>query len=379
MLSCPQPAHAQQPAGQTHASSWLYRLGRHPEQARARALLRQALGLLRSATGTLPGEWQTLCERVQGAQPVQPARSGTDAASGDAAATARRRALEALLRQSLEGRAELDDALARLTLALQLAPGDPQLHYLRARVLGLWEEPLPLHGCSVRRRDSEAIAELRTLMALDPTFQASDTAFQLGVLLTRSHDFERAAQAYARAAELSLDEREVSVTYANLAEVTMLGGDAASALAVYQHALELSHAGREYTLALYGMAVALDRLGEHESALKVCEKAAQADRQTLDTLHSEGVFFEPSYERHYYEALGNEALSHLTTAPELRLDALQAAAANYRAFAAAAPEGDPYRAAAQADLAAALRELQTLQAEESAEAARPLKRRRAAK
>ena len=232
----------------------LYRQAGELGSLRARELFAQAVALLRQATDALPTPWSSLCERTLAMHL---------SADNDAVRAGKQRALLALSQQALVRRAYLDSALERIDAALALTPNDSDLLYLRARALEAWEEPTELQSCGVRRRDQAAIDALTRLMERDPSYEASEVAFELGILRTRSHDFTGAARAYARSIELTWLPRDTAVAQANLAEVTMLAGDPVAALSHYQLALARVGSGRDYALAEFGMAVALDRLGEH--------------------------------------------------------------------------------------------------------------------
>jgi tetratricopeptide (TPR) repeat protein len=341
LLACTSPMAVRAEAAPQHVSTLLYRLARTTQATRADQLLRQASARVREALRSAPSDFRTVCEHTRAlrlAVDDQTARAG------------RRRALAILTRQAAVRRAYLDDALARLQQALQLDPNNPEVVQATARVLSLWEEPRSLDSCQVRRRDDEAIAAFERLTALDPTFAASEVAFQLGLLHTRTHAFEAAAAAYTRAIALSFDARDEATAYGNLAEVIMLAGDPARALEQYEHALKLSQGGRDYALVLFGAAVALDRLGEHDAALEKAAAAVDAAGRSLAVLRAPGVFFEPDYELAYYEALGHEALARLL--PETRALALDSAAASYRAFLDSAEPSNPYRVSAQLNLSA---------------------------
>ncbi|HEX2677393.1 MAG TPA: tetratricopeptide repeat protein [Polyangiales bacterium] len=268
------------------------------------------------------------------------------------------RAVAAIAQQALARRALLDGALLRTEAALALTPRDSDLLYVRARALEMWEEPTDLQSCGARRRDRDAAQALRTLIELDPSYEAMQTSFELGIVLTRDHAFAEAAHAYARSIELAWSPRDTAVAHSNMAEVTMLAGDPGAALVHYQRAIALSSGGRDYALSLFGLGVALDRLGEHDKALESCARGAETGGRSLAVLEADGVFFEPPYERHYYLALGQEALARLM--PEARALLLETARAEYDMFVALAPESDPYRTAARANLESVQRELTAL-------------------
>jgi tetratricopeptide (TPR) repeat protein len=353
-------AFARADATAQRRSALFYRQAQAARATQADRLLRQAAARVREAMRTAPGDFRTLCERT---------RSLRFAVDNEAARAGRRRALATLARQALERRAYLDDALARLDRALALDPDNPALVETRARVLALWEEPRSLDDCQVRRKDAQAIEAFERLQQLDPTFEASEVAFQLGLLRTRTHAFEAAAAAYARAVELAFDARDTAAAHGNLAEVIMVAGDPGAALVHYERALKLTQAGRDYALVLFGAAVALDRLGEHEVALQRASAAVDAAGRSLSILRAPGVFFEPDYELQYYEGLGHEALARLL--PESGALALESAASSYRAFLESAPLDNPYRVSAQANLDAVETALQIALAEPKSGPAKP--------
>jgi tetratricopeptide (TPR) repeat protein len=348
-LICPRAVAALGgPPGDDRVSAPLWREVGHPGQRRARDLLRQALLQEREASRQLPSDWPSLCRRA-----MSPG-FGDDSL---AAIRGRTRALRELARQAVVRRARLDSAIVRLQLAAKLAPGDAEILYALARVLIKWEEPGPLWRCSARRRDDEAIAVLEELRRRQPQYAQSAVAFDLAVVLTRASRFADAAQVYSEAIALALDPAESAVMRSNLAEVTMLSGDVESAIVHYERALRAAGGGRDYLLPLWGMAVALDRLGEHDAALEHAGKAVHAEGGRMAVLRSDGVFFEPDHEIHYYEALGHEALAARPDADVAR--ELAAAAASWRTFAAAAGDAGAFAAAARANLERAERELQT--------------------
>jgi tetratricopeptide (TPR) repeat protein len=339
LLGTAQPAAAGSTKRSEHVVAPLWReLGR-PGRQRARALLDQALLRVREGNRQLPADWRSLCNHTlalsfgnEGLTPL----------------AARAHALRELSRQALRRRAQFDGALLRLQRAIALDPDDPELAYTFARVLMAWESPGPLWTCTSERRDQQAAEVLRSLRTRHPDFMPEAVAFDLAVVQTRRELFAQAAEAYADAIALTIDGAETAVIRANLAEVTMLAGDLEGAVAHYRHALKQTSGGRDYLLALWGLAVALDRLGEHDAALEQARKAVDAEGGHMQVLRSDGVFFEPEHEIHAYEGLGHEALA---ARPEADRSAeLAAAAASYRALLEALGDTPAFGAAARADL-----------------------------
>jgi tetratricopeptide (TPR) repeat protein len=323
------PAMAASVGAQARVSAPLWREIAHPGRSRAHALLAQAGAQVREANRLLPSDWRSICTRTQDRV------SGTESLL---LLEARARALRDLARQAFRRQARLDSAEARLRRALALAPHDPDIMYALSRVLMASELPGPAWRCAVVRRDDEALVLLKQLNLEHPSFMPDTVALDLALLLTRKHLFVEAAQAYERALALGLDGAGNPVTLANLAEVTMLAGNLEGAIARYQQALASASGGRDYLLATWGMAVALDRLGEHDSAAALVSKAIAADGESMQVLRSDGVFFEPEHERDYYDALGHQAFAERAgSSPKRELE--QAAASLSRFIEASGQQG----------------------------------------
>jgi tetratricopeptide (TPR) repeat protein len=295
-------------------------LGR-PEQRRARALHAQAQRLLADAARQLPTGWREACKRTLSLG------RGSDS---HAALYGRMRALRQFVRQALRKRALVDSALARLHLARELTADDPAVLFTTADALSRWEQPGPLWGCSVERRDAEAIALLQRLQREHPEHRPGDVAARLALVLMRAHRFEEAAETYER--QIALDfQAESPVAHYNMAEALMLSGRLEEALSHYRLAISASRARHQYLPPLWGLAVTLDRLGEHQAALEEAARAVAADGRSMRILRSNDIFFEPEHEVHYYEGLGHEAMAADLQGVK-RLQALVAAAESYGAF-----------------------------------------------
>lgn len=215
----------------------------------------------------------------------------------------------------------IDGAISRLTLARERSPDDPEVLYYLAVSTAAFERPRV--GRTPERRDQAAIALFEELRRMDPDWNASQVAFELGILHTRLHRYPEAAEEYRRAIGRAFDESEMIATHSNLAEVSMLHGELEVALSHYARAIELSqNAGPaqavSYVLALWGSAVALDRLGEHDAALERARAALSAGGGDARVLHAEGVFFEPTWELYYYEAIAHMARADTMTGDEAR-------------------------------------------------------------
>lgn len=296
----------------------------------------------REAMRILPTDWRAICERTLGSVGTQDV--GVESL---AALEGRTRALRELARVALRRRAYLDNADELLRRARAIAPDAAEVLYASARLWTLWEQPASPWHCGAERRDEEALRALQTLRREHPEFMADAVTFDLAVALTRLHRFAEAAAAYETAMTLSLDGQETSTVLANRAEVTMLSGDLEAAVGLYERARSKARGSREHLLATWGLAVAIDRLGEHEEAIAMLAKALIADGGGMRVLRDGGVFFEPERERDYYEGLGHEALAEQSKDDRAR--ALQLAAASFRRFLADGAD-DAFAQAARANL-----------------------------
>jgi len=329
--AAPAWAHFGGDQGERRVSADLWASLRRPGLERARQLQLAAEEEERQALRQLPDEWSRICRHALSPQGEE---------LSIAMLRGRLRGLKSLLRHALERRAHLDGALTRIERAVALDPENPELLFTWARMLQFWENPSSLTGCRSERRDEEALAVYARLRELDPEFMPASVAASEGILLTRLSRYGDATEAYLRAIALSLDPERSANSHYNLAEVSMLDGQLERALAHYRRALDVAREPHLQLLALWGLAVAYDRLGEHQAAIEHARKASYADGRQLRILRSPSVFFVPRHELHYYEALGHEALADAAESPEQRITALQAALRSWHAFlAAAGPEG----------------------------------------
>lgn len=201
-------------------------------------------------------------------------------------------------------RLAIEAALARLAMARRMDPSNLEALYLTGLALAQWEARVP--AGAVQRRDGEAIRILSRLSALAPTFEPYEIAFELAILYTRVERFDRARDAWQRALDVHLGELSVPTVYSNLAEVTMMAGDLPEAAELYTRAVELGD-GEARLLPMWGLAVVLDRMGEHAEALQWAQRALTEDQRPMGVLRAPGVFFVPQYEVHYYTGLGQLA------------------------------------------------------------------------
>jgi tetratricopeptide (TPR) repeat protein len=210
-------------------------------------------------------------------------------------------------------RAGIENALARFERALTIDPQHAEALYLSGRALALWERRTP-QG-QVERRTQEAIARFEALSRVAPLYEAEDVAFELGVLYTREGDFVGASEAYKRALLLRVDGGSRSVLLGNLAEVMMMREDLDESVRLYEQAVA-EGSREERVLSLWGLAVALDRLGEKGESMERARQAIRDDQRPMGALKQNSVFFVPAYESHYYDGLGLLALAEVEAAEQ---------------------------------------------------------------
>ncbi len=262
------------------------------------------------------------------------------------------RMLQAAAQETMPFRkaALVGNALARFTLARSHVPDDPELLFFHARALALYERPVP-GSRRTERRDADAIALYERLHQVAPDHRAEEVGFELGILYTRVRDFPKAIAAYERSVTHSLADDQTPISYSNMAEVRMMSGDLQGAVADYERAVALSRAGgplhgRSLALSLFGLAVALDRLGEHGGAVEKAGDAVSAGGGSVGVLRSDGVFYEPAAEIHWYEALGHLAMAD-DAGPAESPRYLRRAVQSWQRYVRLAADDDPWKELAE--------------------------------
>lgn len=283
-------------------------------------------------------------------------------------------------------------AAFRLERATALRPDDADVRLLHAI------SAAQALGADASREDIErVIAVYDALRERAPDHAASQVATDLAVLRTRAGDMEGAAREYARADAmrglgptpyvypLAMWEALViqwhltlrsEALYANWAEVTMLAGDAERAVDLYQRAMDtVPEASFSGALARWGLALARERMGAHQSAVEMACAAIDVGLPTevasleeergatrarwgpFAALHDPGVFFEPRHEIRAYEALGHECLASRSASAEGRRMQLERARASWRFFLLEGGDEGRWAEPARAALSALEREL----------------------
>jgi tetratricopeptide (TPR) repeat protein len=206
-----------------------------------------------------------------------------------------------------------EQAQALCERAIRERPNDAAPHIVLSRALTTAD---PQHPESCRPHACErATAELELARKLDANgLEAERIASELGLLLSRIGKNEAALIEYNRALRLiesertteSFDDYGRAVLLANSAETLMALGKLDDSIARYRQAEAAANPGKiEWELAEWGLGVALDRDGQLEKAREAIQRALDYD-PTMVHLSDENVFFEPTGDKRYYEALGHE-------------------------------------------------------------------------
>ena len=279
-----------------HSSPVFWQRVTRPDAARASTLLDAAREWL-EVSGELPGGgWSSVCPTLDGA-------------------SAR------LVRERLVKRAvATENAIARLEHARRTAPDDTAILYALALATTLWERPE--QGCAVSRRDGEARELWLAIRGLDASFEPETVGTELALVETRLGHLESAVDEYQTLVGLTAHApRRALLAHGNLAELLMMKGDLREAVAHFQEATRFAREVDDMgalSLANFGLAAALDRLGERTQALTTAREAVDRGDDSMRVLRSDGVFFVPAYEVHFYEALGQESradATHVSLAP----------------------------------------------------------------
>lgn len=224
------------------------------------------------------------------------------------------------------------------------SPSDPRLAWVMAEAL--------LIADMDRERDARRLLE-GALETLPPGPLRADVLRRLGVVLAGLAEPLRSREVYTEALELELSSRERANLFYNRAEASLELDELEAAVTDYRRALDLAMEPDVFALVRYGLAVALERLGDLPAAL---DELGPALGITLpfpvygapDPLDLPGVFFVPAYERYYIEAL--RAMASLRQADSRAQFLVESSVAiqAWDAYLAAAPSTVPYRKNAEA-------------------------------
>jgi len=265
-------------------------------------------------------------------------------------------------RELSEAEPEVSRHIARAAVAMAdlsgiREPKDPRLATLLAEAL--------LAARLGREAQARALLE-RALPALpDGPFRGH--AFTvLGDVLASTNEPRLAIEARTAALRLQRTPGSRAGSYYNRGEAWLELGELELARADYLAAIEVAREPDVLALSRYGLAVALERLGDLPAAYDALD-AANAIRlpipafPTTDPLDLPGVYFVPAYERSYLEALRSMARARRAPTVEVRQEELIKAVAAWDAYLEAAPDSVPYRRNASAHRKRSAEELEKVE------------------
>jgi tetratricopeptide (TPR) repeat protein len=259
-------------------------------------------------------------------------------------------AMEVMLIRPLQ----LEDVRARLEAALSVA-GAPRDRRLRFD-LGEVYEALRLHREAVATL-TPALRELEQGSRAGRTEDGSEEAWlALAYAHARLDEPKLEFAAYSEYLKRAVDPRARATAELNRAEAAMRSQDLVEAISGYRDAFE--HAtqtafvnGETATLAMWGLAVALDRNGDPTGAALATTRALSLDPGMAIIGHGPNVFFVPEYERLWYLGLGATQLARAAQGNER--GARYAEALTYwRTYVSLAKADDPWVEGARAHVRA---------------------------
>lgn len=172
------------------------------------------------------------------------------------------------------------------------------------------------------KRMKEAVAALERARSLDATIGESyDTTNMLGIAHFTLGQLERAVLEFDRAersltsggGSSSVRRGRRSLLLGNSAECLMGLGRLNEAIQRYREALTLGGGSRLENSHHWGLAVAYDRDEQPAKAMAHARRAVARDK-SMSALTSNGTFFIPAGEVHYYRAMGHLALGQVDRA-----------------------------------------------------------------
>ncbi len=203
---------------------------------------------------------------------------------------------------------------------------------------------------------SAAIDVLTKALRMAPDHPAAEDAWlELAYAYAKSDRPQEERNAYAEYLKRTVSPLSRTTAELNMAEADMRLGNLKEAIVGYreafEHAAQYSYATAETaTLAVWGLAVALDRYGDPTGAAKETERALGLDAGMRLIGHGQNVFFVPSYERYWYLGLGSLTEARLAKKPAERAAAFARAEAIWKAYVAEAKPDDRWLAQAKAHL-----------------------------
>jgi tetratricopeptide (TPR) repeat protein len=201
---------------------------------------------------------------------------------------------------------------------------------------------------------------LKSALAMAPNHPAAEENWlRLAFACGHVGDHECERHSYVEVLRRATEDVPRATPVLNLAETEMHMGNLKEAVLGYREALRIAGhmpAGETAPLAVWGLAVALDRSGERVEAERQARFAQELERSMgmRNLLRSTDVFFVPDYEINWYEGLGAAARAREATSVVLAARLWRAAEASFREYVQKAePAKDRWLDLAKARLATA--------------------------
>ncbi|HEY8074559.1 MAG TPA: tetratricopeptide repeat protein [Labilithrix sp.] len=218
-----------------------------------------------------------------------------------------------------------------------------------------------------RARMRQAMVVLREALALAPEHPMADEGWwNLGIACGYVGDTHCEHDSYVETLRRRTEEEGRATPMLNLAETEMHLGNLKGAVEGYRETIRLAGKlqGDPLTapLAMWGLAVALDRSGEHVRAEQEAKAAVELELASgvwrrgsrPRALEAQGVFFYPDYEVHWYFGLECVALAHVAKSADDAARLLRMAEGHFTTYVRGAePDKDRWLEMAKARLAAA--------------------------
>ncbi len=205
----------------------------------------------------------------------------------------------------------------------------------------------------------EAVVVLKKLLAEDPPVPIrADALAELALLHAHAGRREEEIRAYTDALEIEPHAAARARLLSNRAEAFMAMGDVTSAVEGYRAALAPLTTTEVYWVGpttLFGLGVALDRLGNLDEALRTI-KLARAYDPSDRGLRSPSWFFSPAHDSHWYFALGAWSCGRFSDNSAVRADCYNRSVSEWNLYVAEAPPEDRFLPIAEAHLATVTRE-----------------------
>jgi tetratricopeptide (TPR) repeat protein len=267
----------------------------------------------------------------------------------DAALTRYRRAARMHADVGALARAYLEEARALLERADAAHAPEPALRFRAAEVLS------SLHDWPAATRLYESV-----VASSAPAPMRAEAWSELAIAYVKAGRHHDEIRAYGEALALEPSSGARARLLANRAEAYMAVGDVDAAVAGYRAALSTLGTApidmiRSGVTTLWGLAVALDRSGDLDQALKQIELARTydfADRMLADP----SWFFVPPYDDAWYGALGQWATARSAELAAVRVEAYARAVTRWREYLARAAPDDRFAPLAKVRLAQCERE-----------------------